>query len=75
MIDHDKDVIGLIYGDKAYSQLAKYYEMQRKNNNDNLDFARKQVEFWKQRMDNEEKDSKAWKEYKANYEKAVTDLN
>ena len=75
LIDHDKDVIGLIYGDKAYSQLAKYYEMQRKNNNDNLDFARKQVEFWKQRMDNEEKDSKAWKEYKANYEKAVTDLN
>jgi TP901 family phage tail tape measure protein len=75
LIDHDKDVIGLIYGDKAYSQLAKYYEMQRKNNNDNLDFARKQVEFWKQRMDNEEEDSKAWKEYKANYEKAVTDLN
>ena len=75
LINHDIDLIGLLYGDDAYSQLSKYYDIQEKNNNAQLDFYRQQVDFWKQRMDAEEEGSEAWLKYKENWEDAVSGLN
>ena len=38
LLDHDMNVIGLVYGDKAYAQMTQYYEQIEKNNNQELDF-------------------------------------
>ena len=75
LVDHNMNIIGLLYGDDAYSQMSKYYEVQEKNNNAQLDFYRQQVDFWKQRLDAEEEGSEAWLKYKENWEDAVKGLN
>lgn len=45
LIDHDMKVISLVYGEQSYSQLAKYYDKQQQNFNNQLDFQRQQVVF------------------------------
>lgn len=45
IIEHDKKVIELIYGEDSYKDLAKYYEQQHQNNLQNLDFQRREVDF------------------------------
>lgn len=49
-IDHDKSMVGLLYGDKAYEQMSKYYDLQNENNQKQLDFLRQQKDMWYQRM-------------------------
>lgn len=75
LMNHNANIIGLLYGDDAYSQMAKYYDAQEKNNNAQLDFYRQQVDFWRQRMEAEEEGSEAWLKYKENWEDAVSGLN
>lgn len=75
LIDHNMNVISLLYGEDAYSQLSKYYEAQEKNNNQQLDFYKQQADFWKQKMDAEEEGSEAWEKYKENWQDAVSGLN
>ena len=75
LMGHNANIIGLLYGDDAYSQMAKYYDAQEKNNNAQLDFYRQQVDFWRQRMEAEEEGSEAWLKYKENWEDAVSGLN
>lgn len=75
LIDHNINLIGLLYGDNAYGQLEKYYKVQEENNNKQLDFYKQQVDFWKQRMDAEEEGSEAWEKYKKNWQDAVLGLN
>ena len=45
IIEHDKKVIELVYGEDSYKNLAKYYEQQHQNNLQNLDFQRREVDF------------------------------
>jgi hypothetical protein len=45
LIEHDMNVISLVYGDKAYHQLSNYYNQQQANFNAQLDFQRQQAEF------------------------------
>jgi archaellum component FlaC len=59
LIDHDMKVISLVYGDEAYSQLARYYDKQQQNFNNQLDFQRQQVNFWRQQLDSLEEGSDA----------------
>lgn len=75
LMNHDMNVIGLLYGEDAYEELEKYYNMLEQNNNSQLDFYRKQVDFWKERLDAEEEGSEAWEEYKKNWQDAVAGLN
>ena len=51
LIDHDMQVISLVYGDIAYAQLARYYDKQQQNFNNQLDFQKQQVNFWRQQLD------------------------
>lgn len=51
LIDHDMEVISLVYGEESYGQLAKYYDKQQQNFNSQLDFQRQQVDFWRQQLD------------------------
>jgi hypothetical protein len=75
IIDHNKNVIELLYGDKAYSAMSKFFDAQEQNNNQQLDFLRKEADFWAEKMAAEEKGSDAWTAYKENWEKAIKDLN
>ena len=51
LIDHDMQVISLVYGEESYGQLAKYYDKQQQNFNSQLDFQRQQVNFWRAQLD------------------------
>ena len=75
IIEHDKKVIELIYGEDSYGDLAKYYEQQHQNNLQNLDFQRKEVDFWKQQMDMAEEGTERWKKAKENWMNAVNNWN
>lgn len=77
LYNHDMKVIELIYGEKSYSELAKYYELLEENNNKQLDFQKQQVDLWKRQMDSidPEKNKEAWETARDNWKSAVTDLN
>lgn len=45
LIEHDMEVISLVYGEQSYGQLAKYYDKQQQNFNSQLDFQRQQADF------------------------------
>ena len=89
LIDHNSKVVEMLYGEDAYDSLAKYYNLQQKNNNKQLDFLRQQVKLWQGRMKAEQNrmrvlqpDSNRWKEandrfeeYRDHWMDAVDELN
>lgn len=64
LIEHDMEVISLVYGEESYGQLAKYYDKQQQNFNSQLDFQRQQVNFWRQQLDALEEGSDEWENAK-----------
>ena len=75
LLEHDKNVISMIYGEESYSALAQYYDKQEENNNKQLDFQKQQVEFWRQQMEIAEEGSDAWEAAKENWMSAVDEWN
>jgi hypothetical protein len=47
----------MVYGEDSYGDLAKFYERQQKNYENQLDFQRQQKEFWYAEMQAAEKGS------------------
>lgn len=74
LLNHDMNVIGLVYGDKAYSQMAKYYEQIEDNNNQELDFLKKRVAYAEEMM-NKETDPKAREKWEEEWMKSLEKLN
>lgn len=70
-LEHDMELVKLIYGEEAYNSLAEYYEKQEQNLNSQLDFQRQQVEFWKAQMDVLDKGSDEWEAAKEQWMDAV----
>ena len=75
LLEHNKNVISMIYGEESYSALSQFYDKQEENYNKQLDFQRQQVEFWKMQMETAEKDSDAWNAAKENWLSAVDAWN
>ena len=75
LLEHDKNVISIIYGEESYSALSQFYDRQEENYNKQLDFQRQQVEFWKMQMETAEKGSDAWNAAKENWLSAVDAWN
>ena len=89
LIDHNQKTIEMLYGDDAYKELEKYYQLQEKNNNKELDFLRQQKDMWYNRMTSEQnrmnsltQGTNEWKEandrfeeYKEHWIDALNDLN
>lgn len=89
LIDHDVNVTKLIYGEDAYDSLEKYYTLQEKNNNDELDFLKQQKQMWYERMTAEQElmsglnpNTNAWKqandrlkEYEKHWMESTSNLN
>ncbi len=75
LIEHNQKIVQLLYGEDAYNQLQEYYKLQQKNNNNQLDFLRRQKEMWYSRMEAERKrmnnlteGTNAWKEANDRFE-------
>ena len=75
LIEHDKNVISMIYGEESYSTLSQFYDRQEENYNKQLDFQKQQVEFWKMQMATAEEGSDAWNAAKENWLSAVDAWN
>lgn len=75
LIEHDKNVISMIYGEEAYSALSQFYDRQEENYNKQLDFQKQQVEFWQMQMAAAEEGSDAWNAAKENWLSAVDAWN
>lgn len=75
LIEHDMNVISLVYGEESYGALSQFYEKQEENNNKALDFQRQQVDFWRQQMDTLEEGSEEWEKAKENWLSAVDTWN
>lgn len=75
IIDHDMNIIKLVYGEDSYADLEKYYQMQEDNNNKQLDFLRQQKDFWYAQMKTLEQGSEEWEKAKENWIDAVSEWN
>jgi hypothetical protein len=50
LLDHNQKITEMLFGDKAYDQMDKYYKAVEENNNKQLDFLSKQKDLWYGRM-------------------------
>ena len=76
IIEHDRKVIELVYGETDFDALARMYEMQHQNNLGLLDFQRQNAEFWEREMNSiVDKNSEEWKKARDNWVAAVNNLN
>lgn len=75
LLEHDKNVISMIYGEESYSTLSQFYDRQEENYNKQLDFQKQQIEFWQQQMAAAEEGSDAWNTAKENWLSAVDEWN
>ena len=75
LIEHDMEVISLVYGEQSYGQLAKYYDKQQQNFNSQLDFQRQQADFWRQQLDTLEEGSDEWENAREKWADAVQSMN
>lgn len=75
LIEHNVKLTELLYGDKAYDTINKYYNLRLQNNKQELDSLKRQQDYWKERMDQEVIGSDAWKKFKDNLDAVTDDLN
>ena len=75
LIEHDMNVISMVYGKEAYHQLSDYYNQQQANFDSQLDFQKQQVEFWQEQMNAVEAGTDEWDTARDKWEQATNDLN
>lgn len=73
LIEHDTNLIQLVYGDESYSKLTEFYEKQQENYNKQLDFQRQQKDFWYQQMLTAKEGTEEWEKARDNWMQAVDD--
>jgi uncharacterized membrane protein (UPF0182 family) len=50
-LTHSKNMVTLLYGDKAYDKLNDYYEAQSTNNKNQISYMRQQVDVLQEGLD------------------------
>lgn len=72
LINHDMNIIKLLYGeDKSYAMLDQYYKKQNEYNQQQLDMYVKQAALWKVKMEGAGDDPELYKKFKENWENAI----
>lgn len=74
-IEHKKNIMTLLYGDEAYSELESWYSLQNQVNQGQLEFEKQQVDYWEKRMKELEEGSEAWKEAESQWQSALSSFN
>ena len=77
LIEHNMDLLSLLYGDNNYDAMNKYYSALQENNLKTLDSLKKQRDFWKQQWDEavQRGDTQAAKRFEENYRNTLSNLN
>lgn len=77
LIQHDMDLLKLLYGDENYEAMENYYAELEKNQNNQIDALRKQIAFWKQEWQQAllAGDTNAAKQFEENYKNAIKEIN
>ena len=75
IIEHDLNLIQMLKPEANEEQLGRYYELRRENNNQQIDFYRKEADMWKQQMDAAEKGTEEWKKFRDNWMESVSEMN
>lgn len=74
LINHDMQLIGLLYGDRAYSEMDNYYNKIEQNNNQQIDFLKQRAAYAKKMFD-VETDPDAKEKWEAEWKNSLSDLN
>ena len=75
LIQHDMNLIKMVYGENSFDKLALYFDQKVSNDMGALAQARQEQERWKALLDSAEKGSEAWDKYYENYKNATNNLN
>ena len=75
LIQHDMNLIKMVYGENSFDKLALYFDQKVTNDMGALAQARQEQERWKELLDSAEKGSEAWDKYYENYKNATNNLN
>ena len=75
ILEHNLDMLDMLYGDAKFDQAAKLYELQARNSMNSISQLIQQRNFWKTRMDNAVVGTDVWKEYRDNWKEAIKDVN
>ena len=75
LIQHDMNLIKMVYGENSFDKLALYFDQKVTNDMGALAQARQEQERWKALLDSAEKGSEAWDKYYENYKNATNNLN
>lgn len=77
LIEHDLDLMDLLYGDRNYDAMDSYYKQLQKNELDRLNLLRLQGEFWKKNYEDAIANGQTnlAKEYEKNYKDAIKNIN
>ena len=77
LIQHDIDLLELLYGDRNYDAMDKYFTTLADNNLKQLDSLRKQREFWGKEWEAAvaRGDTNAAAQFEQNYKKTIKNLN
>lgn len=75
LIQHDINLIKMVYGENSFDKLALYFDQKVTNDMGALAQARQEQERWKALLDSAEKGSEAWDKYYENYKNATNNLN
>ena len=77
LIEHDLDLMQLLYGDRNYDAMDSYYKQLQKNEMDRLNLLRLQGEFWKKNYEDAIANGQTnlAKEYEKNYKDAIKNIN
>lgn len=74
-IDHNKNIMTLLYGDEAYSKLNDWYNLETQVNESRLSYQKQQVDFWEKQMSELTEGSEAWEEAESQYQSALSSFN
>ena len=74
-IEHNKNMMTLLYGDEAYSKLNDWYNLETQVNESRLSYQKQQVEYWEKQMMALDEDSDAWKEAESQWQSALDSFN
>jgi len=77
LLEHDMNLLTLLYGDRNYAAMDKYYAELAKNNNEQLDSLKQQSAFWQERWSGAVAagDLQAAKEFEQHYRDTINNLN
>ena len=77
LVQHDMDLLGIIFGSKNYAAMQKYYETLRQNQLEQIGLLKEESNYWKNKWEQalQNGNTNAAKQFENNYKEALNNLN